>query len=153
MSTPEMHPVIKEIRREVIDGERHFVVILSRANINHLLADCPEMDRLEGRAEDGAVFQIFNAPLGGLPKAFEFNGNVYHADLGLVGKPPPPNVPKEVYDRLSEIAVQRFIDTVQRSEDIPMEMRTSLGKVNVGFVTLRIEEEEPKAEGQPTQIP
>lgn len=140
MSTPEMHPIIKEIKREAVDGKRHFVIILSRANINHLLADCPEMDRLEGRAEDGAEFMIFNAPFGGLPEKFEFNGSVYHANLGLVGKPPPPTLPKDAYNRCSEIAAQRFVDAIQRSGDIPMKMRTSLGEVDVGSVKLRVEE-------------
>ena len=142
MHPTEMHPVIQEIKREVVDGKRHFVITLSRANINHLLAGCPEVDRLIGTAEDGAQFEIYPASFGGLPQAFEFNGSgsVYQAQMGMVGKPPPPNVPSEVYNRLSEIAEQQFIDAVQRSEAVPMEMHTSLGNVNVGFVKFRIED-------------
>ena len=41
-------------------NDRLFELVLSRENLNHLLAGCPEIDCLIGQSRSGICFRVFN---------------------------------------------------------------------------------------------
>jgi hypothetical protein len=139
MPDPEMDPLIKEVTCAYVEGEHHFEIVLSRANLNHLLAGCPHADCLIGRTREGLSFRLFSGP-GAMPKSFRFAGDGYYSSIGRPGEPLPPNFTKEEFDRLAEKSDQGLIDAIKNSKEIPMEMQTDRGTDNVGFVKIRIEE-------------
>ncbi len=139
MPTLETHPVMKV--NEAMEGRtRIYELVLSRANLNHLLAGCPDVDCLVGTARAGIRFRLFVDPGGRMPTAFESDIEGYHAYLGAPVEPLPPDVKDEEFEKLAKKTDENMVNAIRDSGKIPMEMRTSLGTVNVGYVKIRIEE-------------
>jgi hypothetical protein len=138
MSTPEMSPMMK-VNEGAEGNNRLFEIVLSRANLNHLLAGCPYADCLIGRTKEGLSFRLFSEP-GAMPKVFRLGGDGYYSSIGRPSEPLPPHFTKEEFDRLAEKSDQGLINAIKNSGKIPMEMRTEQGDINAGFVKIRIEE-------------
>jgi hypothetical protein len=125
-----------------MEGEKRvFTLKLSRANLNFLLADCPELGCLVGHYHD-ACFKLFNDINGDArPDSFRaFSDGEYHADIGLPEPPPSPNLPKEEYDRQDRLLEKKMIDAINWGGRIPMELGEQFGNANVGYVEIRVEE-------------
>jgi|GEM_PF-2472914 len=143
MTDREMYPVIKEVKCSQVDGARHFELVLSRANLNHLLAGCPEIDCLMGWSRSKVRFCLFPDPAGKISDAFRSmpDGDGYFANIGAPVEPVPANVTHEEFEKLAEKNDERLIGAIRSRGPIPIEMKTSLGNLNIGYVTLKIETE------------
>jgi hypothetical protein len=138
MATPEMDPMMK-VNESVEGDDRIFELVLSRANLNHLLAGCPDVDCLIGRSRGGISFRLFPEPLAEMPKTFRLASDGYYAFIGRPVEALPTNFTKEEFDRLAEKSDRGLIETIKKRGRIPMEMRTEQGDINAGFVKIRIE--------------
>jgi hypothetical protein len=138
MEENDMDPVMKLTERRE-NGERIVELAISRANLNHLLAGCPDVDCLIGQTREGISFRLFPNPTGSMPKAFMTDSEGYSAYIGAPVEILPPNVTHEEFDRLAQKTDENLIGAIQNSGPIPMQMRTSIGTVNVGHVILKLE--------------
>ena len=83
----EMHPVM-QVKISAVDRKPQYELTLSRASFNYLCADCPNLDRLVGHADNGAMFYIFENPHGEMPNSFRPlpSGDGYFAYVGEIGR-------------------------------------------------------------------
>ena len=135
-----MHPVMHVIL-SVVDSRPQYELILSRANFNHLCAGCPDLDRLVGHATNGVMFYIFENPLGEMPTSFRPlpNRQGYWANVGSPVPRIPQGVTNEEFDRLSQQAYDNLEKAINGRGRIPIEEETSLGKLNLGYVIMRVD--------------
>ena len=136
----KMHPVM-EVKRTIIDKKRQYELTLSRENFNHLCAGCPEFDKLVGFAEDGVMFCIFENLQGEMPKAFKPlpEGNGYFAYVGAPMPRIPEGVTAEEFCKLAQETYGPLEKAINESGRIPIEEETSSGKINLGYVVMKVE--------------
>ena len=135
-----MHPVMK-VKKSVVDGKRQYELTLSRANLNHLCANCPEVDRLVGFIDD-IMFNVFPSPFENVSESFKLmpGGDGYYIYAGAE-VPHLPQAPTE--EEFAKLAQQAY-DSMEKAltdKRIPMEEETSLGNVNLGYVVIRVEKD------------
>ena len=145
MAETEMHPVM-QVNRTIVDREPQYELILSRANFNHLCAGCPDFDSLIGFSPGGAYFRIFPDPHGAMPESFRPmpDRGGYYAYVGAPVPMIPPDVTAEELDRLSEQAYDNLEKAMNESGRIPIEEETSIGKITLGHVIMKVEREDKK---------
>jgi hypothetical protein len=135
----EMHPVM-QVKRIIIGEKPLYELTLSRANFNHLCAGCPDFDRLVGHTDDGLLFYIFENPHGEMPKSFRPlpNREGYWANVGAPVPRIPQGITNEEFCILSQQACNNLEKAINESGRIPVEEETSLGKINLGYVTIKV---------------
>ena len=137
-----MHPVM-QVKREIVNGKPQYELTLSRANFNHLCAGCPDFDRLVGYSAGGFYFCLFPNPLGGISDAFRPmpDREGYFTYVGA----PVPRIPQGVTNKEFEKLSQQAYDTLERaineSNKIPIEEETGFGKINLGYVLMKVEKD------------
>lgn len=135
-----MNPVM-QIKQSISNRKLQYELTLSRENFNHLCAGFPDFDRLIGFASNGIAFCIFENPLGEMPSSFKPlpNRNGYYSNIGL----PVPTIPQKATRQEFEALAQQVYDNLEREINkmgkIPIEEETELGKINLGYVIIRIE--------------
>jgi len=139
--TVDMHPVI-DVQQSTEEGKPIYELTLSRANLNHLCAGCPDFDRLVGHADNGAMFCIFENPLGEMPGSFQPLPNItgYFAYMGVPFPRVPQGVTNDEFVRLARQARDSLEKEINESARIPIEEETPSGKINLGCVVMKVEE-------------
>lgn len=137
-----MNPVM-EVQRTIFDGKRAYELILSRENFNHLCAGCPDFDRLVGHSDDGLMFYIFENPHGVMPESFKPlpGRDGYFAYVGAPVPRIPQGVSNEEFCKLANEASGALEKAINESGRLPMEEGTPHGKINLGYVTMRVEKD------------
>jgi len=135
-----MHPVMK-VNRNFIDGKMQYELVLSRGNLNHLSAGCPDFDRLVGFSPGGFYFCIFPNPLGEISESFRRmpDGEGYFACVGASVPRLHQNISNADFDRLSQQAYDNLEKAINESGRIPIEEETSIGVLNLGYVVMKVE--------------
>jgi len=120
-----------DVKRRVVDGKRFFDVNLSRANIDFLLQDSPELECVSGAAGD-VIVRIYSADYGGLPECFEAMPNSeYWASIGVFLDRDLSRSPEQIESDL--------VEAINSSPDTPMLSYAGvLGNINVGYVRMRV---------------
>jgi hypothetical protein len=136
---PEMNELV-EVKQTFIGREPHYELIISRANLNYFGAGCPGIDRLVGFSEDGMIFYVIPAINGETPTSFKpLPGREgYYAYLGAHMPPIPLGATAEEIARQTLDILERAIN---ESDRLPIEEGTSLGKINLGWVVMRVEKD------------
>jgi len=135
-----MHPVM-QIKQSVVDRRPQYELTLSRANFNHLCAGCPDLDRLVGYADNGLMFCIFENPQGKMPNSFRPlpDGHGYYAYVGAPIPRIPQGVTNDEFVKLAQQAYSSLERAINESGRIPIEEETGLGKINLGYVVMKVE--------------
>lgn len=124
----------------VKNSKKNYEIILSKDNFNHLCSNCPEVDRLAGYADDGRIFYLFPDPLGEVSSCFKrmpFGGE-YYLYIGAEVPLLPAEATKEEFERLSQKAYSNLEKVINDAKNIPIEEETILGKINLGYVSLKL---------------
>ena len=138
----KMHPVI-EVKENILDGKRHYELILSLENFNHLCTGCPDFDRLVGYTKKGHYFCIFPNSTGTMQNSFRAmpDGEGYYIYVGA----PVPEIPQtndnEEWKRFDQEGCDNLERVINTSGKIPIELETSLGAVNLGYVIMKVKKE------------
>lgn len=137
-----MHPVMR-IRQTIVDKKPQYELILSRANFNHLCAGCPSLDRLAGYSDNGLMFYIFDNPSGGMPSSFRTlpNKDGYYAHVGASVPKTLQGVKDEEFWELTKQSYETLEKAINESGRIPIEEETEMGKINLGYVVMRVEKD------------
>ena len=136
----EMHPAMTVIRT-IVEGKPNYELVLSQANINHLLAGCPDFDRLVGHSPGGFYFCVFPDPTGEMSKSFRRmpDGEGYFAYVGAPILRFPLDATPDGLNKLNDHAQQSLESAIAACGRIPIEDDYSFGKVTMGYVVMRIE--------------
>lgn len=132
-----------QVRLSSVDGKREYELTLSRANFNHLSAGCPDFDRLVGFSPRGFYFCLFPNSLGEISNAFKPmpDGEGYFAYVGAPVPRIPSGITNEKFEILAQLAYDNLEKAINESGRIPIEEETSLGKINLGYVVMKVEKD------------
>ena len=129
------------VNRSIQDDRRFYELILSRNDFNHLCAGCPELDSVIGYCrDDGLYFRLFNGvdKISGSFRRMP-GGDEYFIYIGAPTPALPPDFKSEDFDRLSQEFYDNLEKTINESGKIPVEEEMgALGKINLGYVTMKI---------------
>ena len=138
----DMHPVMK-VERSFEDGRPLYTLTLSRANFSHLLAGCPDFDRLVGlpTAPENYGFMIFNGD--SMPEEFRITGDNFYAYVGAPVPLVPEGVSSEEFDRLAHEVDGTLERAIDESGLIPIHdyavTLPGAKPVIFGYVRMRVE--------------
>src|SRR3989344_4709878 len=135
-----MHPII-QVKRSLVDGKIQYELYLSRENLNHLCAGCPDIDRLVGESPGGFYFYLFPNPQGTISESFRSmpDGKGYFALVGAPVPTLPPRVSKKEFDKLSKKAYDNLEKAINESGRIPIEDPTPFGTILLGYAIMKVE--------------
>ena len=128
-----------ERREELEEGESVFDITISKAEFNHLIAGCPDEDRISGKW-GGVCFEIYDGAAGiGSTFFHESISEVYQLFVGAGDVPTiGEGMDAEEIDELTEEYVGRYKTNLEAAGRIPMRINHR----NCGYVYLHLEDGE-----------
>ena len=142
----EMNPFF-EVNRTIVNRKPQYEITLSPANLNHLLAGCPDIDRLIGNSPGGNYFNIFASPLlGHMPESFGLmpDGMGWYAYLGWPLQRFPPQTTEAELAKLLQQDYENLERAINESDRIPIEEDFMGRKITLGYVTMKVNNQSAK---------
>ena len=136
-----MHPIMK-VKQKIVDGKPQYELMLSRASFNHLCAGCPDFDRLVGYS-GGFYFCLFPNPSGEISDSFRPmpDREGYFAYVGAPAPRIPESMTNDEFEKLAKQFSGNLGMAINKSGRIPIEEETGFGKINLGYVVMKVEKE------------
>jgi len=137
-----MHPIVK-VKQSIVNKKPQYELTLSRANFNHLCAGCPSLDGLIGYADNGKMFYIFENAYGEMANSFRLlpEGDGYFAYVGAPIPRIPQNVTNDEFTKLAQQSDENLEKAINESNKLPIEEETGFGKINLGYVVMKVEKD------------